>query len=79
MSFVLHCGYSDGILQSRNKTLMSCMVTTILTDCECYKTGAVIMMIMMMMMMMMMMVLMILMMPPPLLLLLTVAISVSPC
>ena len=74
MSFALHCGYSDGILQSRNKTLMSCMVTTILTDCECYKTGAVIMM-----MMVMMMILMILMMPPPLLLLLTVAISVSPC
>ena len=40
MSFALHCGYSDGILQSRNKTLMSCMVTTILTDCELYKTGA---------------------------------------
>ena len=48
---------------------MSCMVTTILTDCECYKTGAV------MMMMMMMMVLIILMMPPPLLLLMIVAIA----
>ena len=24
----------------RNTTLVSCMVTTILIDCECYKTGA---------------------------------------
>ena len=40
MSFSLHCGYREGICQSRNTTLVSCMVTTILIDCECYKTGA---------------------------------------
>ena len=40
MSFALHCGYRDGICQSRNTTLVIGIVTTILTDCELYKTGA---------------------------------------